>query len=521
LFKESPHPDEKQRQQLSKRLGLHPRQAIQERHENSLLKSEMDKLRDENKLLIETIKNDIEKLRTSMGKYPQGISPTNTCSTGNDHENKSTLDLCSGVFRLEKSRIMEIINIAMEELFPVETRSSRCIEASRDSGVVFVDLSRLQQYKEMFPCMIAKEANLDVICNGEGANRNGAVQLQQYKEMFPCMIAKAATLDVICNGEGANRNVKKVDIDRIYKRQDNESIVILSNLGYSSSRGVLNCNTYEVATACALALGAEKLICIIDGPILDEWSQFGIVGIPARRDVASEEHGAQDVFVKVGKFHFSTDFVVIDYDVDPWVPLILRRLFLRMARALIDVHGEELTLRVNDEAITFNVEHTLRYSYIYDDELVNRIDVIDVTCEEYAQEDGLNDDPSSPLPPKELHFEKLKMIKSYIDDPPELELKDLPYHLEYAFFEGTNKLHVIIAKNLKDEEKARLLKILMSHKRAIAWKIFDIKGIDPQFCTHKILMEDDFKPAVQHQRRVNPKIHEVIKKEVIKLLDAD
>ncbi|GJU96975.1 reverse transcriptase domain-containing protein [Tanacetum coccineum] len=83
------------------------------------------------------------------------------------------------------------------------------------------------------------------------------------------------------------------------------------------------------------------------------------------------------------------------------------------------------------------------------------------------------------------------------DDPPELELKGLPSHLEYAFLEGTNKLPVIIAKKLKEDEK----------------------GIDPQFCTHKILMEDDSKPAIQHQRRVNPKIHEVIKKEVIKLLD--
>ncbi|GJY39817.1 putative reverse transcriptase domain-containing protein [Tanacetum coccineum] len=132
----------------------------------------------------------------------------------------------------------------------------------------------------------------------------------------------------------------------------------------------------------------------------------------------------------------------------------------------------------------------------------------------------LNDDPSSPLPPKELHFEEIKTIKSSIDDPPELELKDLPSHLEYAFLEGTDKLPVIISKELKDEEKAALLKVLKSHKRAIAWKISDIKGIDPSFCTHKILMEDDFKPAVQHQRRVNLKIHEVIKKEVIKLLDA-
>ncbi|GKC22233.1 reverse transcriptase domain-containing protein [Tanacetum coccineum] len=309
----------------------------------------------------------------------------------------------------------------------------------------------------------------------------------------------------------------------------------------------------------------------------------------ANRSVAYPVGVAEDVFVKVGKFHFLADFVVVDYDVDPRVPLILGRPFLRTTRALIDVHGEELTLRVNDKAITFNVGHTLRYSYRYDDESVNQIDSIDVTCEEYAQEvlgflnssksgnptpssdpiittsspsltpfeggdfvleeieacltsdsippgiddadfdpEGdillleklLNDDPSSPLPPKELHFEELKIIKSSIDDPPELELKDLPSHLEYAFLEGTNKLPVIIAKNLKDEEKARLLKVLKSHKRAIAWKISDIKGIDPQFCTHKILMEDDFKPAVQHQRRVNPKIHEVIKKEVIKLLDA-
>ncbi|GJV44763.1 reverse transcriptase domain-containing protein [Tanacetum coccineum] len=105
-------------------------------------------------------------------------------------------------------------------------------------------------------------------------------------------------------------------------------------------------------------------------------------------------------------------------------------------------------------------------------------------------------------------------------EPTELELKDLPSHLEYAFLEGTDKLPVIISKELKDEEKAVLLKVLKSHKWAIAWKISNIKGIDPRFCTHKILMEDDFKPAVQHQRRVNPKIHEVIKKEVIKLLDA-
>ncbi|GJV59015.1 reverse transcriptase domain-containing protein [Tanacetum coccineum] len=212
----------------------------------------------------------------------------------------------------------------------------------------------------------------------------------------------------------------------------------------------------------------------------------------ANRSVAYPVGVAEDVFVKVGKFHFLANIVVVDYDADPRVPLILGRPFLRTAWALIDVHGEELTLRVNDEAITFNVGHTSRYSYKYDDESVNRIDVIDVTypiittsspsltpfeggdfvleqieaCltsdsippgiddDDFDPEGDillleklLNDDSSSPLHPKELNFKELKIIKSSIDDPPELELKDLPSHFEYAFFEGTNKLPVIIAKN--------------------------------------------------------------------------
>ncbi|GJU11532.1 reverse transcriptase domain-containing protein [Tanacetum coccineum] len=93
----------------------------------------------------------------------------------------------------------------------------------------------------------------------------------------------------------------------------------------------------------------------------------------------------EDVFVKVGKFHFPTDFVVVDYVVDPRVPLILGRPFLRTGRAWIDVYGEELTLRVDDEAITFKVGQTSSFSY-NDAESMNRIDVIDVACREYAQE---------------------------------------------------------------------------------------------------------------------------------------
>nr|GEW96687.1 reverse transcriptase domain-containing protein [Tanacetum cinerariifolium] len=104
-------------------------------------------------------------------------------------------------------------------------------------------------------------------------------------------------------------------------------------------------------------------------------------------------------------------------------------------------------------------------------------------------EEFLNDDPSSPLPLQELKVFEPNNEKSSINEPPMVELKDLPPHLEYAFLEGDDKLPVIIAKDLKDEEKTSLIK-------------------------------DDFKPAIQQQRRVNLKIHEVIEKEVLKLLDA-
>ncbi|GJX84328.1 hypothetical protein Tco_0335102 [Tanacetum coccineum] len=258
---------------------------------------------------------------------------------------------------------------------------------------------------------------------------------------------------------------------------------------------------------------------------------------------------------------------LVDFDADPRVPLILERSFLKTGRALIDVYEGELTLRVGKEAVTFNLDQTSRYSSNYDDMTANRIDVIEMACEEYSQEvlsfsdvifdaflaleddptspevddsyydpqgdillleSFLNDDPSPPpnqenyLPEirKEVKVCVAKTVKSSIDEPPEVELKDLPPHLEYAFLEGDNKLPVIIAKYLSVEEKAALIKVLKSHKRAIAWKLSDIKGINPEFCTHKILMEEDYKPAIQHQRQVNPKIHDVIKKEVEKLLDA-
>nr|GEU31912.1 reverse transcriptase domain-containing protein [Tanacetum cinerariifolium] len=149
-------------------------------------------------------------------------------------------------------------------------------------------------------------------------------------------------------------------------------------------------------------------------------------------------------------------------------------------------------------------------AYLKDESISPKIDHAD--CDPKGDicliEKLLNDDPFQ-LPLMDLKQGEVTKAKSSIEEPSKLELKDLSSHLEYAYLEDADKLPVIIAKDLKDDEKEALLKVLKSYKRAIACKITDIKGIDPRFCTHKILIEEDYKPVIQSQRWVNSKIHEI------------
>nr|GEV56919.1 reverse transcriptase domain-containing protein [Tanacetum cinerariifolium] len=188
---------------------------------------------------------------------------------------------------------------------------------------------------------------------------------------------------------------------------------------------------------------------------------------------------------------------------EPVVAPIIEPVAAPTERALIDVFKGELTLHDGKEAITFNLDQTSRYSANYNDMTENRIDVIDMACEEYSQEvfgfsdvivssnptpyyDSIVSTSSLTLTPfgdSDFLLEEVDAFLALEDDATssKVELKDLPHHLEYVFSEGDDKLPVIIAKDLSVEEKVALIK---------------------------------------HQRMVNPKIHDVIKKEVLKLLDA-
>ncbi|GKE82819.1 reverse transcriptase domain-containing protein [Tanacetum coccineum] len=240
------------------------------------------------------------------------------------------------------------------------------------------------------------------------------------------------------------------------------------------------CDFLELDECLALAdLGAS-----INLMPLSVWKKFSLPELTstrmilelADRSTVHPKGVAEDVFVKVGKFYFLADFVVVDYDVDPRVPLILGRSFMRTEKALIDVHGEEMTLRVNDEAIIMlkrcldfrivqqvaipllpGIDFILEEieSCLSNDSIPPGIDDADFDPEGDIRllEKLLNEDPSLTLPlmkNDDLKQVDVTMTKPSTEEPLELELKDLPSHLVNAFLEGTDKLPVIISKELKE-----------------------------------------------------------------------
>ncbi|HYP43259.1 MAG TPA: reverse transcriptase family protein [Candidatus Nitrosocosmicus sp.] len=249
----------------------------------------------------------------------------------------------------------------------------------------------------------------------------------------------------------------------------------------------------------------------------------------------------EDVLVKVDQFIFPVDFIVLDMEEDKEIPIILGRPFLATGKAMIDVQKGELTMRVNDQTVTFNISRSMKYPAKGKDDECFRMDVIPHLSDchfrtTYEKKDLENEQGEEQFQDEDIFkedsnyvresFEILDMIdkdKSFspsIEKPPELELKVLPEHLKYAFLGDSSTLPVIISSKLTMEEEQKLMKILKNFKKAFGWTIADIKGISPSICMHRINLEENCKPKADPQRRLNPVMKEVVKKEILKWLDA-
>ena len=290
-------------------------------------------------------------------------------------------------------------------------------------------------------------------------------------------------------------------------------------------------------------------------PGLGELEPSNITLQLADRSVKIPRGIVTDVLVQVDKFYFPVDFFVLDTqhvsNQGTQFPVILGRPFLATANAIIHCRGGLMTLSFGNMTVNLNIFNVIKE--IGDDEDVCEVNMIESVVQNYVDHVSYDEPLKSCLVSPScvekvttselefLHsiiehievmeanvwaprFEKLPPIEDRVlplkDKPPNLELKPLPSHLKYAFLGVEDTFPVIISSSLEPNQENKLLEILRTHKTAIGWTIADIKGISPLVCTHRIHLEKDVKPSRQPQRRLIPIIKEVVKKEVLKLLDV-
>ena len=234
--------------------------------------------------------------------------------------------------------------------------------------------------------------------------------------------------------------------------------------------------------------------------------------------LAQPEGILEDLMIKVGKFVFLVDFVVINMEEDKQVPLLLGRPFLATGAALIDVKKGELTLKVGDEVVHFNLNHSLKQPELsnVDCEIVetkipasselatacnfyNSMNKNEMNFQylEHLEVEILNSNfklKGSVFSVGENSAERSSIyeVKVAKDNKSSegLILKELPEHLKYAFLQPEKRKPIIISVGLTRQEEQKLLETLKKYKEAIAWSIEDLKGISPSICMHKILLEE-------------------------------
>ncbi|CAN6542453.1 unnamed protein product [Malus baccata var. baccata] len=295
----------------------------------------------------------------------------------------------------------------------------------------------------------------------------------------------------------------------------------------------------------------------------------GVIIQLADRSNAYPKGVLENVLVQVNHLIFPADFYVLEMDESdhaPSLPILLGRPFMKTARTKIDVYNGTLTMEFDGEVINFNLSDSMKYPS--ENHSCFAIDVIDSLSQDHL--DKLNDDAlevviaqsmdkqnvetttkeahgmhdhTYAVPPNDEVIEMVvaleslpsqsgkysdailssvstnKMLPSVVQ-PPTLELKPLPSHLKYVYLGENDTLPVIISSSLTAQEESKLVRVLKEYKTAIGWTLADIKGINPTTCMHRILLEEGSKTSREAQRRLNPPMMEVVKKEVIKLLDC-
>nr|XP_027120356.1 uncharacterized protein LOC113737306 [Coffea arabica] len=286
--------------------------------------------------------------------------------------------------------------------------------------------------------------------------------------------------------------------------------------------------------------------------------ETGIIIQLADRTNAYPDGLIEDVLVKVNDLVFPTDFYVFDMDDDHSSdpsPLLLGRPFMSTAQTKIDVNKGTLSMEFDGETVHFNIFDTMKYPSNSNFSSVFSVSAIDPAVQEVFETVGrdelevaltkyleLETTPEvewsedlkctiGALHSLQITTKRYEVLPIFTPEPhqrvlssvvqaPVLELKPLPEHLKYAYLGDNETLPVIISSALSKTQEEKLIRVLREHREAIGWTIADIKGISPAICMHRIRLDEDAKPVRQAQRRLNPLMMEVVKKEILKLLDV-
>ncbi|CAM8908350.1 unnamed protein product [Rhodiola kirilowii] len=234
----------------------------------------------------------------------------------------------------------------------------------------------------------------------------------------------------------------------------------------------------------------------------------------------------KDVPVKVKNIYIPADFIVLDISEDIDIPIILGRPFLYMAKVVIDMDRGSIALRVGSERVVFYLLDMCKSpSLLADCDVLDSADVdLPITL---TSIESYRVTPGCPIPMDicavsvggaavaegEQNAESGK-------EPCKVELKPLPASLRYKFLGPNSTYPVIVNASLTDIETQKLLDVMRKHRPALGYSIDDLKGISPDLCMHRINLEGDARPSRDALRHLNPKLNEVVKKEIQKLLDA-
>ncbi|XP_042756631.1 uncharacterized protein LOC111896324 [Lactuca sativa] len=245
----------------------------------------------------------------------------------------------------------------------------------------------------------------------------------------------------------------------------------------------------------------------------------GVIIQLADRSIVHPKGVLEDVLVQVNELVFPADFNVLDMGDDDHPSsssILLARSFTKTARTKIDYLTEKCFELTNHDLLELvlsknfdnNSVKEIAENFKLDEELLEIVEIM----EERKKMRYNNSNVKLPI-------SRTKLLP-FVLQAPKLELKTLLDHLKYAYLGEEKTLPVIISKKLSIAEEDELVTLLKKYKKAIGWTIVDIKGLSPSLCMHKILMEDSFKPTRKAHRRLNPPMMEVVKKEIMKLLNV-